>query len=234
LQELCKQHNLPTEVIEQKTVEGWEGKQKGLLQILWERGFIDVNNLSAYTVDGRKDAYGVVQKETSLKHLMSNCTDFEEEESLLQALSQQMGVMIDRTPKCHCKMAGKGVDYSWGCTKNAYRAKPIGEKRGKEKYRNTVRSCLSQYVLSTERVGKFSQWTRAYMCTYLALEKEKGITTGEQTKQNESTSVPVKVEQMVKQFKMHRYVLDFDQGFINSIIMMRTENNVKERSSKRN
>ncbi len=38
---------------------------------------------------------------------MSNCTDFEEEESLLQATGHQMGVMVDRTPKCHCKMAGK-------------------------------------------------------------------------------------------------------------------------------
>ncbi len=65
---------------------------------------------------------------------MSNCTDFEEEESLLQSMGRQMGVIIDRTPKCHCEMAGKGVEYSWGCAKNAYRAKPIGEKRGKETY----------------------------------------------------------------------------------------------------
>ncbi len=100
------------------------------------KGFIDVNNLSAYTIDGRKDAYGVVQKETSLKYLMSNCTDFEEEESLLQAMGQQMGVMVYRTPKCHCKMAGERVEYSWGCTKNAYRARPIGEKRGEETYEN--------------------------------------------------------------------------------------------------
>ena len=74
------------------------------------KGFIDVNNLSAYTIDGKKDEYGVIQKETSLKHLMSNCTDFEEEESLLQSMGRQMGVMIDRTPKCHCEMAGERVE----------------------------------------------------------------------------------------------------------------------------
>ncbi len=34
-------------------------------------------------------------------------------------------------------------------------------------------------------MNKLSAYT-AYMCAYLALEKEKGITTGEQTKQNES------------------------------------------------
>jgi hypothetical protein len=104
------------------------------LQDLWGSGFIDVNNLSAYTVDGRKDEYGVIQKETCLKHLMLNCTDFEEEESLLQSMGRQMGVMIDCTPKCHCEMVGEGVEDSWGCAKNAYRAISIGEKRGKETY----------------------------------------------------------------------------------------------------
>jgi hypothetical protein len=54
--------------------------------------------------------HGVVQKETSLKHLMSNCTDFEEEESLLQAMGWQMVVMVYHTPKCHCEMTGEGVE----------------------------------------------------------------------------------------------------------------------------
>ncbi len=67
-------------------------------------------------------------------------------------------------------------------------------------------------MISTEQVRKFSQRARAYMCAYLALEKEKGVTTGEQTKQNESTSVPVKIEQMVKLFKMHWFALVLTGG----------------------
>jgi hypothetical protein len=58
--------------------------------------------------------------------------------------------MVDRTPKCHCEMAGEVIEYSCGCAKNAYRAKPIGEKRGKDTYRNTVGLCLSRDVISTE------------------------------------------------------------------------------------
>lgn len=77
---------------------GLEGKQKGLLQVRWERGIIHINNLGVYTVDGKKDAFRVIQKETSLKHLISNYTDFKEEESLLQAMFRQMGVAIDCTP----------------------------------------------------------------------------------------------------------------------------------------
>ncbi len=70
------------------------------------------------------------------------------------------------------------------------------------------------------------------MCAYLALEKEKEIQSGEQTKQNDSNSVPVKIEQMVKQFKMHQCALDFDRGFINSVIVMRMEKEDEERSPK--
>jgi hypothetical protein len=49
--------------------------------------------------------------------------------------------------------------------------KPIGEKRGKDTYQNIARSCLLQDGIIIEQVRKFSQWARAFMCAYLALEK---------------------------------------------------------------
>jgi hypothetical protein len=49
-----------------------------------EGGLMKVININQYTVDGRKDAFGVFQLHTSLKYLMGNCKEFEEEESLLQ------------------------------------------------------------------------------------------------------------------------------------------------------
>ena len=57
------------------------GKTEGMLQVLWERGQIDVNNLHLYTANESKDVFGIVQKATSLKYLLSNCRDFEYEES---------------------------------------------------------------------------------------------------------------------------------------------------------
>jgi len=36
-----------------KVKEGWDGKSKGILQVLWERGFIDTLNLKQYTMDGK-------------------------------------------------------------------------------------------------------------------------------------------------------------------------------------
>jgi hypothetical protein len=41
LQILCKQKNIPIEEELNEVVEGWEGKLKGMLQILWEQCFIN-------------------------------------------------------------------------------------------------------------------------------------------------------------------------------------------------
>ena len=39
----CEDNGIRTIEIKQKIEEGWQGKPKGLLQILWERGWIDAN-----------------------------------------------------------------------------------------------------------------------------------------------------------------------------------------------
>jgi hypothetical protein len=51
-----------------KAVEGGQGKAKGLLQVLWERGFINATNIKKYTMNGRQDAYGLLMPETSLEN----------------------------------------------------------------------------------------------------------------------------------------------------------------------
>ncbi len=83
-------------------------------------------------MDGRKDAFGVLQLTTSLTYLLSSCKDFEEEESLLQSMGRKMGVLMDHTPKCHCELAGEGIEYTWGSSKNYYRRLPLKEKNQKK------------------------------------------------------------------------------------------------------
>jgi len=84
-----------------KVVEGWQGKAKGLLQVLWERGFINATNLENYTMNRRQDACGIPIPDTSLKLLMANCVDFAEKESLLQANGRE-------TP-CLCRSASPRI-----------------------------------------------------------------------------------------------------------------------------
>jgi hypothetical protein len=80
------------------------------------------------------------QPTTSLKYLLSSCKDFEEEKLLLQSMGRKMGVLVDRTPKCHCKLAGEGIDYVWGCSKNYYRRLPLKEKNQKKTSKHQLES----------------------------------------------------------------------------------------------
>jgi hypothetical protein len=88
---------------------------------------------------------------------MTNGQDFEEEESLLQTMGREMGILVDRTPKCHCKLAGEGIEYTWGCAKNHYRMMRLQSKKGKENFKEAVKKCILRDLLTTERIRKFSR-----------------------------------------------------------------------------
>ncbi len=148
LQRAASNHGLPIKEISQKAREGWEGKPKGLLQVLWERGWVDNINggaLNYYTISGRKSKFNLVQPKTSLKHLMASCCDFEEEDTMLQSMASLMGVDVDRSPKCHCKIAGEGIEFSWACVKNHYQQILLDKKRGKENFlKKHERKCVKR------------------------------------------------------------------------------------------
>jgi hypothetical protein len=127
LQQFAKSNDVPLEVESDQVIEGWEGKAKGLLQVLWERGFIDPSKKpSWYTMHGNKDAdTGVVDKSSSLSYLMGCCPDFKEEKTALEQLAEQLGVTVRLTPKFHAELAGEGVEYSWAYAKSFYRRSPL-------------------------------------------------------------------------------------------------------------
>jgi hypothetical protein len=111
----------PIETSIQGIIEGWGGKAKGMLQILFERGKVDPAKMAEYTVHGKNDAFGNLMPETSLRHLMEQLSDFQDEETLLQYHGRKLGVKVDRTPKCHPEMAGEGIEYDWAAAKGFYR-----------------------------------------------------------------------------------------------------------------
>jgi hypothetical protein len=126
----ARRNNIPLVFEMQEILKGWEG-----LQVLWESGFINGSKSEKYyTIEGRKDEFGNVDPTTSCKMMMEQQIDFIEEETLLQYHGQQLGVTIDRTPKCHPEMAGEGIKYNWGCAKGYYRRLPITEKRTKTSF----------------------------------------------------------------------------------------------------
>ena len=54
LQSQCISLGIPVKVEEQVIIEGWMRKQKGAMQILYERGWLNPEHLSSYTADGKR------------------------------------------------------------------------------------------------------------------------------------------------------------------------------------
>ncbi len=155
---------IPVQITMPEITEGWEGKPKGMLQILFERGFINPERMTEYTIDGRNDVFGNLVADTSLRYLMEQLSDFQDEETLLQYHGRQIGGKVDRTPKCHPDMAGEGVEYDWACGKNVYRRLPLKDKKTKAKFRELVSKCLdTDKVLTIEQQRLFSKRACEYM-----------------------------------------------------------------------
>ncbi len=162
LQSACEPNGIAIQEEKNKVIKGWEGKPKGMLQVLWERGFINTvegekKAYQSYSIKGYTDQFGNHHPDTSLKQLISSCTDFVEEEMMLQSIACDLGVHVDRTPKCHCERAREGIEYAWACSKNKYCMILLENKRGKENFVNTVRSCISRDHIKRERAQKFAK-----------------------------------------------------------------------------
>ena len=140
-----------------------------MLQCLAKRGIID----SSKTVDSynaktyKTDEFGQLLPDTCLYDLTKNLPDFLNEETLLQHHAKRMGVILDRSPKCHPEIAGEGIEYCWALAKIFYRNAPIKLKRGKDSFRDLVKKSTDPTgVLSIEKVRSCSRRAREYMILY--------------------------------------------------------------------
>lgn len=97
--------------------------------------------------------------------------DFRNEITLLQYHASKLGVILDRSPKCHPEIAGEGIEYGWAFSKQEYRKLPISLKRTKAKFWELVEKCISNVgVLSLKRMRLCSKRARQYMLLYKAVE----------------------------------------------------------------
>ena len=169
-------HGVESEVEEEVLRKGWVGKQKGLLQVLYERGMLDPEKYEAkfYGVSGKKDKDEVFIPGSSLKDLLASCSDFKNELSLMQHLGNELGVRIASTPKYHAELAGEGIEYDWALSKNWFKRLPISVRRTRATFAEQVKKALSSEIVTIERVRGSARRARSYMlaCIYLD-EREK-------------------------------------------------------------
>eukprot|EP00957_Ditylum_brightwellii_P087998 6701853-Ditylum_brightwellii.AAC.1 len=91
-----------------------------------------MNNLNLYSKNKPKDDDGKILDESfSLKPIVASFTDFVEEETLLQVMTQSAGkmigldVMVDHSLKGHPKVAQEGIEYTWANSKLYLRTLPV-------------------------------------------------------------------------------------------------------------
>ncbi len=201
-----------------KLRKGWVGKGKGLLQVLWERGFIDESKVKNYKVKVL-DEDGNVVPTFSLEYMMANCPDFVNEMSQLEYVCQQLGTKTIITTKYHAEFAGEGIEYSWGYSKSLYRRSPLKMKRGKEQFDKLVSYCISRETMTRELVRRFSKRARQYMLSYQALDLQAQRNhSGTTNDCNQSISYQ-QIEKMKAMLKSHRAAIDFDNKFIMKAVM---------------
>ena len=86
LHKIARSKNIPLEVTENVVKPGWLEQNEGLLQVLYERGFMNGNNYRKYILEAKKDENGEVREESlpfSLRNLMSSCADLKNEKSVM-------------------------------------------------------------------------------------------------------------------------------------------------------
>jgi hypothetical protein len=227
LRKQCVLLDLPIKYSEESLEEGWVGKPKGSLQLLYERGWIRKSEWRRYTEKGQLDEMGIIKNETSLKWLLRQQPDFVAELTLLQYYGREMGVNIDRTPKCHPELAGEGVEYTWALAKLYYRNAPINRKRRKDSFRLLVNECLSRNGnLQINRIRKCSRRARDYIVAYKAIEEiQNKKNVNKETNQRSDLKHDKKsfevnyhlIEKAMKLYKTHRNAGDFDAKFVKNL-----------------
>jgi hypothetical protein len=119
-----------TKLVTHPMQPGWVGKGNGLLQVLWERVWIDECKISQYKKIVTDNA-GFIVKEFFLTHMLKMCTDFANEKTQLECVYQSLGTEALITTMYHAKYAREGIAYSWGGSKISVSTLPTCLQKGK-------------------------------------------------------------------------------------------------------
>ena len=105
--------NIPLEKNQNYVQPGWDGQNKGLLQVLWGRGFVNEREVQKYRLavqDKHKNEDGSVREEYLpylLRELVAICSNFKNEKLAMEHLYEQLSakgennIRIVPTPKYH-------------------------------------------------------------------------------------------------------------------------------------
>jgi len=219
---MAESKGIATTVEEDVVVEGYAGAAKGMFQVLWERGWIDPDNIKKYKkAPGKNDEVDDSGRATGeekgyiMKELLADCEDFKTELTALEDLSQKLttafyDITLTFTPKYHCEIAGKGIELCWGLIKKYYRRNFLAQQK-----KNDFEACVYESFeqITPDLCRKFDNRIFRYLTAYKHYEDK----TDEQSYKL--------IEKFVnKSFKTHRSSLDAETGYIDELLRELTVN----------
>lgn len=189
---------------------GYVGKPKGLLDVLFERGQLDPLQLrggkSGTTIQYTKEAKvvdGIPDESLSLVSMLQRNTDYQNEPTAMQELTESLGHKQEKTPKKHPEIAGRGIEYCWGKSKMTFRHNNNYSSNARNLEERVSAALDTASVLTIERTRKFQRKANDYKRAYRALTSESEVEYAD-------------IEKMKKTHKTHRSSFDQDYKFIKS------------------
>ncbi|CAM9518710.1 unnamed protein product [Ectocarpus sp. 4 AP-2014] len=191
-----------TDTHEKKEVVEYRGeyiekrRKMALRQPLWVR--VQRAALKQEEVD-RLDS---LNDDMHVEKVLQSLPDFKNERTALQHLVESRGHILLSSPKCHPEVAGVGIEYSWGFSKQMFRRK-INDEVRKHLHDNIEKSlCIDKY-LTIGRVRRFARRTRDYCRAYCEIALRGVVIRSKEF-----------IEKMRKIQKAHRNILDMETSFL--------------------
>ncbi|CAN0536152.1 unnamed protein product, partial [Ectocarpus sp. 12 AP-2014] len=200
-----------TDTHEKKDVVEYRGEyiemrgKLALRQALWvqvQRASLKQEELKRLDRIKAEGPEGDFHSEIHVEKVLQALPDFKNKRTALQHLVESRGHILLLSPKCHPEVAGVGIEYSWGFSKQKFRRK-INDEVPKHLHANIEKSLCTDKYLTVGRVRRFTRQTRDYCRAYRDISL-RGVVI-------ESKDF---IEKMRKNQKAHRNILDMETSFL--------------------
>ncbi|CAN0302378.1 unnamed protein product [Ascophyllum nodosum] len=144
-----------------------------------------------------------VADEKNIDKVLQALPDFKTERTALQHVVESPGHILLLSPKRHPEVAGVGIGYSWGFSKQKFR-RVHNDEVPKNLPANIEATMCTKNYLTIGRVRRFARRTREYCRAYSNLLLDGVIVKSKEL-----------IEKMRAKQKAHRNILDMEPGFLN-------------------
>ena len=104
-------NGISTKYTHNKVIKGRVNQPIGIMQVLYERGFINPELKVKNYCEKSLKINGTINEGIRYKEMKSNLPDFLNEKSRLEFYGDKLGVMVDSSPKYHPELAGEGIEF---------------------------------------------------------------------------------------------------------------------------